>query len=143
MMKNVFLMFCIMFFTVSEVFAYAVKVYDNCGNRIGTYRKHGDTFELYDFYDRKVENPEDLIKNAPSQKVLKEQVQFFYDANMNPIGSFSTGIWGNGLYIPRFNYHGFYPPPMHFHHIGHPTPPRHFRPANSPYIIRNSVLQIK
>ncbi|MBR1776331.1 hypothetical protein IJ750_04585 [bacterium] len=106
-MKKTLLLFLISIFSSASVFAYAVKVYDEMGNRVGTYRKEGDKFVLYDFNDKKVENPETLIQNAPSQKTLTQYSQYLYDENMNPIGSFTTGFYGsNGRYYPR----GFYYP---------------------------------
>lgn len=98
--------------TTSETFAYAVKVYDQWGNRLGTYRQEGENFVLYDFYDKKVENPETLIKNPPTNNAMKEYTQYFYDENMNPIGGYSTGLWWNrGRYYPgRFCPRSFYPP---------------------------------
>lgn len=94
-MKKLLITTAILLFTISETFAYAVKVYDEIGNRLGTYRKEGDNFVLYDFYDKKVENPEDLIKNAPTKQTLTNMSQYFYDENLTPIGSFSTGLWNN------------------------------------------------
>ena len=44
-----------MLLTVCETFAYSVKVYDQWGNRVGTYKKEGDNYVLYDFNDKKVE----------------------------------------------------------------------------------------
>jgi hypothetical protein len=70
-------------------------------------RKDGDNYVLYDFYDKKVEDPSTLIKNAPNQKTLKEYSQTFYDENMIPIGTYRSGFYGNnGRYYPR---RGFYP----------------------------------
>ena len=120
-MKKIILSLCILFFGVSQVFAYSIKLYDQWGNRIGTYKKEGENYILYDFYDKKIENPEDLIKNAPSQRTLKEYTQYFYDANFVPIGSFSTGLWSNsGRYYPR----------------GGRYLPRCFYQSPSPYIVR-------
>ena len=110
-MRNFLLILLVSLITSSQVFAYAVKVYDQWGNRVGTYRKEGDRFVLYDFYENKIENPEELIQNAPSQKTLKDYSQYFFDENMNPIGTYSTGLWHNttryynrGRFIPRCFY---------------------------------------
>ena len=128
-MKKWFLLIMIVIMTCSQVFAYAVKVYDQWGNRIGTYRKEGENFVLYDFYDKRIENPEDLILNAPSQKTLKEYSQYLYDENMNPIGMYSTEPWHNNFrYYPRGRY-----APRNFHH---PSPPYIVRPParGNPYL---------
>ena len=112
-MKKLFVVFFILLLTTASTFAYSIKVYDQWGNRVGTYKKEGDNFVLYDFHDRKVENPESLIKNPPDNKTLKEYTQYFYDENMNPIGSYSAGFWwNNGRYYPRGRFipRGFYPP---------------------------------
>ena len=111
-MKHI-LVVLIMLLTVCETFAYSVKVYDQWGNRVGTYKKEGDNYVLYDFHDKKIENPEDLIKNPPSNKALNDYAQYFYDENMNPIGGYSTGMWWNrGRYYPRGRCmpRCFYPP---------------------------------
>ena len=101
-MHKIFIIIAVFILTLSETLAYAVKVYDEYGNRIGTYRKEGDSYQLYDFYDNKVENPENLIKNAPNQKTLTEYSQTFYDENMMPIGTWKSGFYGNnGRYYPR------------------------------------------
>ena len=44
------------FITASQVFAYAIKIYDQWGNRIGTYKKEGENYVLYDFYDNKIDS---------------------------------------------------------------------------------------
>ena len=101
-MKKLFVLSVIFLFGISETFAYAIKVYDEYGSRIGTYRKEGDNFVLYDFNDNKVENPASLIKNVPGQKTLSEYTRTFYDENMMPIGTFRSGLYGNnGKYYPR------------------------------------------
>ena len=106
-MRKILSAIFIFLFFVSESFAYSIKVYDQMGNRVGTYRKEGDNFVLYDFHDKKVDDPSTLIKNAPDQKTLREYSQTFYDENMMPIFTYSTGWYGNdGIYYPR----GFYPP---------------------------------
>ena len=102
-MRKIFVLLMMLLFFVSETFAYALKVYDEYGNRVGTYRKEGDTYQLYDFYDKKVDNPDNLIKNAPNQKTLTEYSQTFYDENMMPIGTWRSGYYGNnGRYYPRY-----------------------------------------
>ena len=101
-MKKFFILLLFMLITIPQSFAYAIKVYDQWGNRIGTYRKEGENFVLYDFYDKKIENPQELIKNPPTQKTLSNYTQYFYDENMLPIGSYTTGLWSNsGRYYPR------------------------------------------
>ena len=107
-MRKYFLLLIVLLITMSETFAMALKVYDEYGNRVGTYRKEGDSYQLYDFNDKKVDSPEALIKNAPDQKTLTEYTQTFYDENMIPIGTYRSGFYGNnGRYYPR---HGeFYP----------------------------------
>ena len=107
-MRKLFLLFILFLFSVTECLAYSIKLYDEYGNRIGTYRKNGDNYELYDFNDNKVESPEMLIKDAPTQKTLKEYSQTFYDENMRPIGIWRSGFYGNdGRYYPRYG--SFYP----------------------------------
>ena len=121
-MRRIFILFAVILFTVSETFAYAVKVYDEFGSRVGTYRKEGDTYQLYDFNDRKVNQPDTLIKNPPDNKTLTEYSQTFYDSNMNPIGVWRSGFYGsNGRYYPRGGV--FYPSSA-------------YRPMRTPYIIR-------
>ena len=101
-MRKIFILSAILLFTISETFAYAVKVYDEYGNRVGTYRKEGDRYQLYDFNDNKVEQPDMLIKDAPDSKTLTEYSQTFYDENMVPIGTWHSGFYGNnGRYYPR------------------------------------------
>lgn len=88
--------------TTSSAMAYSIKVYDQWGNRIGTYRKEGENFVLYDFYEKKIENPQDLILHAPSQKSLKLYSEYFYDGYMNPIGEYAYGLWPQaGMYYPN------------------------------------------
>jgi len=107
-MRKLFLILFLFLLSITETFAYAIKVYDEYGNRIGTYRKNGDKYELYDFNDKKIDSPEMLIKDAPTQKILTEYTQVFYDENMLPIGTWRSGFYGNdGSYYPRF--HSFYP----------------------------------
>ncbi len=109
-MHKAIIVFAVILFTISETFAYGVKVYDEFGNRVGTYRKEGDNYQLYDFYDRKVENPGTLIQNAPDKRTLTEYSQTFYDSNMTPIGTWRSGFYGNnGRYYPRNGV--FYPSP--------------------------------
>ena len=107
-MRKFFILSAVLILTVTETFAYAIKVYDEYGNRVGTYRKEGDRYQLYDFYDNKIDNPDNLIKDAPNQKTLTEYTRTFYDENMMPIGTWHSGYFGNnGRYYPR---HGvFYP----------------------------------
>ena len=101
-MRKLFILSAILFFTISETFAYAIKVYDEYGNRVGTYRKEGDNYQLYDFNDKKVDDPDSLIKNAPDKKTLTEYSRTFYDENMMPIGTWRSGFYGNnGRYYPR------------------------------------------
>jgi hypothetical protein len=61
-MFKIFLLLLSIIIFSSQVFAYSIKVYDEYGNRVGTYRKEGDNFVLYDFHDKKVEDPSTLIK---------------------------------------------------------------------------------
>ena len=125
-MKKLTIIALLLLITMNETFAYAIKVYDEWGNRIGTYKKEGENFVLYDFYDKKVENPENLIKNPPNNRLLKEYSQYFYDENMNPIGGYSTGLWWN---------HGrFYP--------GRRYMPRCFNPPCGRSIVRPSAKNI-
>ena len=102
-MRKIFILSAIILLTVTETFAYAIKVYDEYGNRVGTYRKEGDHYQLYDFNDKKVEQPDTIIKDAPDSKTLTEYSQTFYDENMTPIGSWHSGYYGsNGRYYPRY-----------------------------------------
>lgn len=126
-MKKLLITFTILILTISETYAYAIKVYDQMGNRLGTYRKEGDHFVLYDFYDKKVENPEDLIKNAPNQRTLTNFSQYFYDENMNPIGSYTSGLWSN--------YGEYYPRRWGYRYI----PSGFYRPMGGNYIVRPSA----
>ena len=120
-MRKIILLLLIILLTVSETYAYAMKVYDEYGNRIGTYRKEGDSYQLYDFYDNKVDNPDSLIKNAPDKKTLKEYSQTFYDEYMMPIGTLRSGYYtSNGRYYPRYG----------------EVYPAGFYKTRSPYIVR-------
>ncbi len=120
-MRKIFIILAIILLTVPETFAYAIKVYDEYGNRVGTYRRVGDKYELYDFNDNLVKQPDTLIQNAPDKKTLKEYSQTFYDENMIPIGTWRSGYYGsNGRYYPRGGV--FYP--------------AGWRRTASPYIVR-------
>ena len=120
-MRKVLILSAIILLTMSEIYAFAVKVYDEYGNRVGTYRKEGGSYQLYDFHDRKIENPANLIKNAPDSKTLTEYSQTFYDENMIPIGTWHSGFYGsNGRYYPRYS----------------EFVPAGFRRTQTPYIVR-------
>ena len=101
-MRKLLIVSILLIFVVSNVFAYSIKVYDEYGNRVGTYRKEGDKYQVYDFNDKKIDRPEALIKDAPTDKTLTEYTQTFYDENMMPIGTWRSGFYGNdGRYYPR------------------------------------------
>lgn len=111
-MRKILILSFIFLLTITETFAYAIKLYDEYGNRIGTYRKDGDEYQLYDFYDKKVDNPDNLIKNAPDNNTLNEYSRTFYNEAMMPIGVWRSGYYGNdGRYYPRGVQ--FYPAGMH------------------------------
>ena len=119
-MKKFLSLLLVLILTAGSSFAYSVKVYDEFGNRVGTYRKEGDRFVLYDFNDNKIEEPEELIEDAPPQKTLTQYTQYLYNENMVPIATYRSGYWGsNGRYYPR----GF----MY---------PRGWMPTASPCIVR-------
>lgn len=135
-MHKIILTIFLIFVCMSEVFAYAIKVYDEYGNRVGTYRKEGDNFVLYDFYDKKVDDPSTLIKNAPNQKTLTNYSHTFYDEYMMPLFSYSTGYYGsNGRYYPR----GFYPPR---NWIGSPDCPSIVRPRAGRSVIKSENTNV-
>ena len=114
-MRNLLIIFFILFFSLPAVFAFSVKVYDEYGNRVGTYKKDGENYELYDFNDKKIESPEQLIKNPPTQKTLTEYTQTLYDENMIPIGTFRSGLYGNdGSYYPRGLFYPYYWTPYRY-----------------------------
>jgi len=120
-MRKIFILFIMFLFAISETFAYAIKVYDEYGNRVGTYRKNGDNYQFYDFNDNLVEQPDLIIQDAPDKKTLTEYSRTFYDENMMPIGTWRSGFYGNnGRYYPRGG-------------VFYPTGWR--RPA-SPYMVR-------
>jgi hypothetical protein len=126
-MRKLVILSVILLLSVSETFAYALKVYDEYGNRVGTYRKEGDNYQLYDFYDKKVDNPDSLIQNAPNQKTLTEYSRTFYDENMIPIGTWHSGYYGNdGRYYPR----------------GYEFYPSAWRRTRSPYIVRPNATDV-
>ena len=101
-MRKLLLLFMLFLFSVSNIFAYSIKVYDEYGNRVGTYRKEGDKYQFYDFNDNKVDHPEAIIKDAPTERTLTEYSQTFYDENMMPIGTWRSGYFSNdGRYYPR------------------------------------------
>lgn len=134
-MRKILLLIFIFMFFLTEAGAYSIKVYDQMGNRVGTYKKDGDNYVLYDFYDKKVDDPSTLIKNAPNQKTLKEYSQTFYDENMIPIFTYSTGLYGNdGMYYPR----GFYPPRCWYN----TSTPSIVRPANKSIIKSEKATNI-
>ena len=111
-MKKILLLMLIFAICISETLAYSIKVYDEYGNRVGTYRKEGENYAFYDFNDKKVEQPETIIKEAPSQKTLTEYSRTYYDSNMMPAGTYRSGLYGNnGRYYPRgvFNPYPWYP----------------------------------
>ena len=124
-MRNILIVLLIILMTTSATLAYAIKVYDEYGNRVGTYKKEGENYQLYDFYDKKVDNPDDLIQNAPDRDTLKEYSRTFYDENMIPIGSLRSGLYSKGgSFYPRGT---FYPTGEKYY----------FRPT--PYIVRPSA----
>jgi len=119
-MRKLLTILLLFLFTASNVFAYSIKVYDEYGNRVGTYRKEGDKYQFYDFNDNKVDRPEAVIKDAPTERTLTEYSQTFYDENMMPIGTWRSGLFGNdGRYYPRGVYY-----------------PTAFYKIRTPYIVR-------
>ena len=105
-MRKIFIIFVLFLFSINSIFAYSIKVYDEYGNRVGTYRKEGDKYQFYDFNENKVDHPEAVIKNVPTDKTLTEYSQTFYDENMMPIGTWRSGYFGNdGRYYPRGVYY--------------------------------------
>lgn len=101
-MRKIFILSAIILFTVSQTFAYSIKLYDEYGNRIGTYKKEGDEYQLYDFNDNKVDNPAMLIREEPDKRTLTEYSQTYYDENMNPVYTWRSGFYGSdGRYYPR------------------------------------------
>lgn len=126
-MRKILILSAIFVFTLAQAYAYSIKVYDEYGNRVGTYRKEGDKYQLYDFNDNKVDAPDMIIKDAPNKKTLTEYSQTFYDSDMNPIGTWRSGYFGNnGRYYPRGSV--FYPSP-------------YYR-TRSPYIVRPNARGI-
>ena len=102
-MRRLLILSLFLLFAFTEAYAYSIKVYDEYGNRVGTYRKEGDSYQFYDFNDKKVDSPDTVIENAPDKKTLTEYSQTFYDENMMPIGTWKSGFYGNnGIYYPRF-----------------------------------------
>ena len=43
-MRKILALFLALIICISETFAYALKVYDEYGKRVGTYRKEGDSY---------------------------------------------------------------------------------------------------
>ncbi len=126
-MRKIFTFLIIFLISIAEVSAYSLKVYDEYGNRVGTYRKEGDKFQLYDFNDNKVDEPTELIKNPPTQKTLSEYSRTYYDENMLPIGTYRSGWYGNnGRYYPRGGY----------------FVPKSWYPSYNQYIVRPSAGNI-
>lgn len=121
-MRRLLVVLMLFLFAVSEACAYSIKVYDEYGNRVGTYKKEGDKYQFYDFNDNKVDRPEAVIQDAPTDKTLTEYSQTFYDENMMPIGTWRSGYFGNdGRYYPRGYFYpaGFYK--SHSPHIVRPA----------------------
>ena len=93
-MQKFLVLMLISIFTIAQTYAYAIKVYDEYGNRIGTYRKSNEKYEFYDFHENKVENPEDVIQNPPSQKTLIEIYQGrIYNPDMMPLDTYSNRLY--------------------------------------------------
>ena len=105
-MRKILALFVLLIVLCSNVYAYSIKVYDENGSRIGTYRKEGDNYVLYDFNDKKIENPSTLIQNAPSQNNLKEYSQYLYNENMYPIGTYRDGYFGPNRIHYGYGYNG-------------------------------------
>ena len=101
-MRKLLIIFLLTCFFISSAYAYSIKVYDEYGNRVGTYRKEGDKYQFYDFNENKIDHPEAIIKDAPTEKTLTEYTRTFYDENMMPIGIWRSGYFSNdGRYYPR------------------------------------------
>jgi len=74
-MKKIILFILSFIFSTLIILSDEIKVYDELGNRVGTYKKINDKYEFYDFYERKIEDPSSVIKNAPDQNTLKNYSQ--------------------------------------------------------------------
>ena len=64
MQKFVLIVF-IFIFTVSQTFAYAIKVYDENGNKIGTYKKENNCYQFYDLKGKKAQKPSVPVRYYP------------------------------------------------------------------------------
>lgn len=104
-MKRSFILLLTLFITANITFAYSVKVYDEMGNRVGTYKKENGQFVLYDFNDNKVEDPSTLMQRQPSQQALNYYTQYLYTENMQPIAPYASNFYRNaGRYYRGFRY---------------------------------------
>lgn len=63
-MKKTIVTLLLLILTAGQSFAYVEKVYDEYGNRVGSARKIGDTYEWYDMNDKRVQSYKDLADGA-------------------------------------------------------------------------------
>lgn len=63
-MKKTIVIFAVFLFSATQTFAYMEKVYDEYGNRVGSARRIGDSYEWYDKDNKRVNSYKDLANGA-------------------------------------------------------------------------------
>ena len=93
-MKKILFSILLLVIFANSAFAYAIKIYDEYGSRIGTAKKVGENYELYDMDGKKFENYEKLHSSIPfdNKTTLQERIIYFYDQDLRPIGTISNGV---------------------------------------------------
>lgn len=63
-MKKAIVTLSLLILTAGQSFAYVEKVYDEYGERVGSARKVGDSYEWYDMDNKRVKSYKDLANGA-------------------------------------------------------------------------------
>ena len=112
-MKKIFIIFLLFFLTVCESYAYTVKLYDQYGNHIGSAKKNGEQYEIYNLNNDKVESYDDLFDKTATKQIITEYSRVIYDQNLRPVGTFTEGIYGNVAPIDTFGIFRYYTHPVY------------------------------
>jgi len=110
-MKKLLSIIFLLLVTTTQSFAAIEKVYNEKGERIGSVRKNGDTYEWFDMNDRKVESYKDLSNG----------------------GEIFVGSPGSRFNYPAYDpYHYYVTTPYYFYTppVIHPVRPPHIHPVN-------------
>jgi len=103
-MKKFLLAVLILFLAQVQSFAYVEKVYNECGERVGTVRKNGDVIEWYDIDGNKVNGYEDLTKTENSDGKTRIVIGM-PRRYLNPfVNTDSCECSKNVYYIPKGRY---------------------------------------